>query len=266
MSFLSQLFATPSDNAVDAFGNQRISGSVTLSENSFEYDLNPLFFEAIATNGATITWDANKRSAILTVSTPADSNGTGTVEVTGSSNPRTATFSSSQTLATNQIFRVGDFWYRVVSGGTGTVFSVDGESTQTAGSSFVILGSRAVLRQNQRNLYEKGKSQFIKITFLLGAGVSTLVRQAGYYDQFNGVYFKQSSTLDFVLKSFVSGAIVETAISQSSWNIDKLNGSGLSGKTLDMTKQQILVFDAQFLGSGRIRCGFVIDGKSNLGS
>ena len=43
-------------------------------------------------------------------------------------------------------------------------------------------------------------------------------------------------------------------------NIDKLNGEGPSGITLDLSKVQIVWFDFEWLGSGTVRCGFIIDG------
>lgn len=49
----------------------------------------------------------------------------------------------------------------------------------------------------------------------------------------------------------------------SSWNIDTFNGSGPSGKTLtfnDMSKNILLVIDQEWLGVGRVRCGFNIEG------
>jgi hypothetical protein len=53
---------------------------------------------------------------------------------------------------------------------------------------------------------------------------------------------------------------VDNAVSQSSWNLDKLDGTGVSGLTLDVTKAFILVIDCQFLAMGRVRFGFDIGG------
>jgi hypothetical protein len=43
--------------------------------------------------------------------------------------------------------------------------------------------------------------------------------------------------------------------------VDKLDGTGASGITLDFTKTQILIIDLEWLGVGRVRFGFVVDGK-----
>jgi hypothetical protein len=69
------------------------------------------------------------------------------------------------------------------------------------------------------------------------------------------------SVLSFVERSSVSGSLVETKVAQSAWNYDKLDGTGPSGMTLDITKAQILWMDFEWLGVGTVRMGFVIDGK-----
>lgn len=50
-------------------------------------------------------------------------------------------------------------------------------------------------------------------------------------------------------------------MAQSAWNVDKLDGTGASGITVDPTKSQIFVFDFEWLGVGRVRTGLVVDGK-----
>jgi hypothetical protein len=40
-----------------------------------------------------------------------------------------------------------------------------------------------------------------------------------------------------------------------------MDGTGRSGITLDVTKTQIFIVDLEWLGVGRVRLGFVIDGK-----
>ena len=124
-------------------------------------------------------------------------------------------------------------------------------------------GSVAALQSRQYLPYEKGKSQLIKITFVLGSAVENVRRRAGYFDATNGFYLEQTSAgLALVRRSSSSGSLVNTSIPQSSWNLDSLDGTGSSGVTLDVTKQQILVIDGQWLGAGRVRVGFNIDGAT----
>ena len=124
-------------------------------------------------------------------------------------------------------------------------------------------GSVAALQSRQYLPYEKGKSQLIKITFVLGTAVANVRRRAGYFDATNGFYLEQTSAgLSLVRRSSSSGSLVNTSIPQTSWNLDPLDGTGSSGVTLDVTKQQILVIDGQWLGAGRVRVGFNIDGAT----
>jgi len=55
--------------------------------------------------------------------------------------------------------------------------------------------------------------------------------------------------------------LVNTVCARSLWNGDKLDGSGPSGITLDLTKAQIMWMDIEWLGVGTIRTGFVINGQ-----
>lgn len=111
--------------------------------------------------------------------------------------------------------------------------------------------------------YQPGKSQLIAVTSTPGAGVVGVTKDIGYFDAANGVFFRVNgvTNLQFVLRSSTSGGVVDTAIAQSNWNVDKLDGTGATGITLDITKAQICIFDLQFLGMGRVRCAFDIDGQ-----
>ena len=55
---------------------------------------------------------------------------------------------------------------------------------------------------------------------------------------------------------FVASKTIDTRIPQSSWNIDKLDGTGPSGYTLDLTKMQMLYLDYSWYGAGFVRWGF----------
>lgn len=106
--------------------------------------------------------------------------------------------------------------------------------------------------------YQPGKSQLMKYTGVLGAAVTGTVTEIGSFDTDNGILFRQASdgTLSFVRRTKTSGSVVEEVVPQSSWSVDKMNGTGISGHTFNVLNSFILVFDAQYLGMGRIRCGF----------
>lgn len=111
--------------------------------------------------------------------------------------------------------------------------------------------------------YQPGKSHLVEMTFVIGTAVANAVVDVGYFTDDNGIFFRQNGTsgLEVVRRTKTSGSVVDNTVSQSSWNLDKLDGTGRSGLTLDITKAQILLIDLQYLGMGRVRIGFVINGK-----
>jgi hypothetical protein len=121
--------------------------------------------------------------------------------------------------------------------------------------------SQSAIRQTYRVFpYQPGKSLLVFSTFSMGAALGGVETKVGYFDGTNGVYFRRSgSTLYFeILKD---GSVTET-VAQASWNGDKMDGTGVSGVTLDPTKTQILYMDFEWLGVGTVRCGFVQDGQT----
>jgi hypothetical protein len=110
--------------------------------------------------------------------------------------------------------------------------------------------------------YQPGKSLLVLNTFVFNPATSGLIQNVGYFGNENGFYLQLSNTtLKFVKRSLVTGIVTETSINQADWNGDKLDGTGPSGLTLDITKAQILWMDLEWLGVGSVRMGFVIDGQ-----
>jgi len=104
-------------------------------------------------------------------------------------------------------------------------------------------------------------------TFVMDSNNSLdLTQRVGYFNDDNGVFFQRvDGTFSFVLRSSSTPtpgtpSDVRT-VNQSSWNGDKLDGTGPSGYTLDPTKAQILWMDFEWLGVGSVRCGFIINGE-----
>ena len=124
-------------------------------------------------------------------------------------------------------------------------------------------GSEIVRETTKCFSYQPGKSMLVMSTFVMNTAKAGLRQRVGYYGANNGIYLEQNGTSApaFVERSYVTGALTETSVSQSSWNIDKLDGTGTSGLTLDLTKAQILFMDVEWLGLGTVRVGFVINGK-----
>jgi len=122
-----------------------------------------------------------------------------------------------------------------------------------------------VVRQTYRSmLYQPGKSLLVLATFVMNAAKTNLRQRVGYFGTQNGIYFELNNTTKaFVMRTYVGGSVDNTTrrVEQSAWNGDKLDGTGPSGLTLDLTKPQILWMDFEWLGIGNVRCGFIINGQ-----
>ena len=188
---------------IDAFGRKRVADPTTLFDNSFEYDLQPLFWDTSLSGGADITHDSDKHAAIMTV------------------------------------------------------------SGSTAGT--------GVLQTFAYHPYQKGKSQRPVATFVLGERANGITRRVGYFDTRDGIFLEQTNAgLFVVLRSSTSGAVVNTRIAQADWSQNSFDGEGdktdeanpINPINLDETRRQILDMDIEWLGVGRVRYGFNIDGMS----
>ncbi len=120
----------------------------------------------------------------------------------------------------------------------------------------------AVTRESKRVFpYQPGKSLQIMQTFVFAPAKANLRQRAGYFGRQNGYYLELDGTsVSFVRRSFVTGEVIETRIPQSEWNVDRLNGTGPSDVTLDLTKAQIFFSEYEWLGAGSVRLGFAVDG------
>jgi hypothetical protein len=157
-------------------------------------------------------------------------------------------------------FDDNDLWSTATATGGTAVFNtnqglVDLSVTAASGSS--------VVRESIKVFaYQPGKSLLIMNTFVMAAPKTGLTQRVGYYGVDNGFYLEQAgNTVAFVERSVVTGSLVNTPVPQASWNGDKLDGSGPSGITLDLTKAQIYWMDLEWLGVGSVRMGFVINGQ-----
>lgn len=110
--------------------------------------------------------------------------------------------------------------------------------------------------------YQPGKSLLVMNTFVMEPAKTGLRQRVGYYGASNGMYVElDGSTLNLVERTSVGGSLAETRVVQSSWNGDKLDGTGPSGLTLDISKAQIFWMDIEWLGVGSVRLGFIINGQ-----
>ena len=124
-------------------------------------------------------------------------------------------------------------------------------------------GSTVVAQTYRVFAYQPGKSLLTMQTFTMAAAQTNLVQRIGYFSAYNGVYLEQGPNgITFVVRTYTSGSVDSTRyVAQANWNGDKMDGTGPSGVTLDLTKTQILWFDFEWLGVGSVRCGFVVNGQ-----
>ena len=114
-----------------------------------------------------------------------------------------------------------------------------------------------VVRQTFRSFsYQPGKSLLVLATFVMNAPKANLRQRVGYFGTDNGVFLELNGTTEprFVMRTSTSGSVSDARFAaQSAWNVDKLNGAGPSGLTLDLTKDQIMWMDFEWLGMGNVR-------------
>jgi hypothetical protein len=124
-------------------------------------------------------------------------------------------------------------------------------------------GSSVIRETTKVFSYQPGKSLLVMNTFVMAPSATNLRQRVGYFGKDNGIYLQlDDGVISFVERTLVNGSpSSETIVPLSAWNGDKLNGTGPSGFTLDITKAQILWSDIEWLGLGTVRVGFIINGK-----
>ena len=150
--------------------------------------------------------------------------------------------------------------YQPITNGSGATVTYD--STNRYGLmtfSSTPTGGKAYMQTYEYLPYQPGRSQLIFVTFNMIAAVANTLKFAGYSDGTNGIEFQlNGTTKQFTIYSGTGSG--NQTVTQSSWNLDKLDGTGASGITLDISKVQILVIDIQALYAGRVRIGFDLNG------
>lgn len=117
-------------------------------------------------------------------------------------------------------------------------------------------GAKAIRQQKYYNRYNGAKSHTANISFIMQAGQTNQRQRIGYFDSQNGFFLEQLGTeLRFVTRR----AGQDTAYAKSAWSDDKLDGSGPSKQTLDVTKSSRITIEFQF--SGTVKLYFSIGGK-----
>lgn len=153
----------------------------------------------------------------------------------------------------------------------GTGCAVNYVLSQSSANLFVTSNINDFVARESRFVfnYQPGKSLLTMSTFVMNPAKSGLVQRVGYFSTENGYYIQLGSNTSpttlysniyVVERSNSLGTVSETVVAQPDWNVDRLDGTGPSGKSIDITKSHIFYSDTEWLGVGSVRVGVVIDG------
>lgn len=114
----------------------------------------------------------------------------------------------------------------------------------------------------RRSKISPSLGSLVLISFVIGTQPADCLTKVGFGTDTTGIFFSvDGASVSFIMHSSVTGSAVDTNYDQSVWNIDSLDGTGPSGITLDLTKAQTFFIDLVNNGDGRVRLGFIINGR-----
>lgn len=150
----------------------------------------------------------------------------------------------------------------ILGGSATATHSVSDSATQfqvTTGGDYVIQ------KTYQKTPYFSGKPIEFQNTFFNFQPETDIVKRIGYFtsstaapydSNLDGIIIESSAGI-VSLKVYKNGILIVDR-PQSQWNIDKLDGTGASGETLDWSKFQIMNVDFLWLGGGPTQIAFEI--------
>ena len=255
---------------------QPVSGTVTANQGTSPWVTSVSNFPATQAVTGTFFQATQPVSGSVSVSnfpaTQSVTQGTSPWVVSGTTSSNVASFPTTSTDAFGRLrvsepftlfdssFRYGDtaLWSTATATGGTAVFNT---AQGLMNLNVTTASGSAVRRQTTKVFsYQPGKSLLVMTTFVCAAPKANLDQKIGYYSSDNGYFLEQDGlTTYFVERSAVSGAITNTRVAQSAWNVDPMDGTGPSGITLDISKAQILWMDLEWLGVGTVQMGFVIN-------
>lgn len=115
-------------------------------------------------------------------------------------------------------------------------------------------------RTHERFRYQSGRGQRVRLTGYVGeVGLVGRTYRWGLYDDNDGVGFEVVDGVLYLFKRQSTGVgATPVRVAQSAWNLDPMDGSGPSGKSLDYTKGHIYEVRFAWLGVGPLT--FFVDG------
>ena len=172
------------------------------------------------------------------------------------------------------------------------VITGSGASTAVLDNSYIAmttiaLSASKVIRQSYEYVpYQPGKSRMMLFSGVLNSNwtaendTTGIIARIGCFDDYvekthtgaegsgTGLFFElNNKTLSIVERLNRTVSVDgETRVAQTDWNYDKFDGTGPSGLTVnDFSNAMIFVIDQEWLGVGRVRFGFFINGTLHIG-
>lgn len=155
-----------------------------------------------------------------------------------------------------------DIWDESTS--TGATSTWDGNRNAVNITVSSTVGSKVIRQTKNVMRYVPGRPAEYSQAIILGAHVSGIRQRVGLFDDNDGFFFERAAdgNLYCVIRSSVTGTPQETRKIRADWNGDKLNGSGPTGITLDLSKTQLLVVDYEWYGVGVVKFSLVINNQT----
>jgi hypothetical protein len=160
------------------------------------------------------------------------------------------------------------FWSAWTSGvGSSLVYD---KSTASNILSVTANGDKVANQLKLRDHYQPAKAQEYLTTGLYSQEIN-VIKYVGYFDLDNydspvidgtirnGIVLVIYST-DYIAFRVINNGIINDEAKQVDWELDRLDGTGPSGITLDLSFPQIALGELEWLGVGAVRVGFNIGG------
>jgi len=143
----------------------------------------------------------------------------------------------------------GTVSYNIVAGGT------ELKVTST-------VDSEAVVQSRRVMPYIPGRGMEVAMAIQYNDSRVGIRRRVGVFDELNGMYFEQDETGEYyvVIRSDVSGTVVNTRVARSNWNGAKFDGTEPNGITANPNTIQMMVIEYDWYGAGQVKFNYIING------
>lgn len=181
----------------------------------------------------------------------------------------------------SQLTTDAPFQWDTLSSGAGATTTYQIGYPQTYMNITAVADNKIVRQQHGYNVYQPGKSLNLLCsgTILTDMSVTDAIGRIGYYDDLNdktvepaaertgdGFFFQVLGDATTPVVSVVSRSSqnttppatavqVDIQVDREDWNIDPLDGTGVSGAFIDFSQRQVFVISVQWLGSSNVIMG-----------